>query len=116
MSCRGRLAGLGLFDKTAHAAIRVRLDDAELAWIVDRARVDRRHRVVLAVRRQQRAQVDAGEDIAVADEDRTVDVVDRVLDGARGAERLLFVDVMQADAVRPAVAEMRLDRLGQIAA
>ena len=59
---------------------------------------------------------DACEDVAVAHEDRAVDVVDRVLDRTRCAQRLYLVHVLQAHAVRPSVTEVRFDGLGQVTA
>ena len=67
------------------------------------------------VEREHGAQVERGEDVAVEDEERAVDELLDVLERARGAERRVFDDVAQAEPEARAVAEVRRDRVGEVA-
>jgi hypothetical protein len=62
---------------------------------------------------QQLGQVDVGEDVAGDDEERLVELVAGVADAAGGAERDGLVRVRHRHAVLAAVAEVRLDVVGE---
>src|ERR1700736_5365060 len=64
----------------------------------------------------QRDEIDARQYVAAANVDGAADFMDGVFDCAGGSQRLFFKDVVQFDAKTAAVAEICLDRLGQIAA
>jgi hypothetical protein len=68
---------------------------------------------VVGVEGAHRAEVEAGEHIAVDDEQRGLGAVHQA-ERARGAERAVLVEVADADAERRAVAEVALDMLGLV--
>ena len=65
--------------------------------------------------REHAGQVEAGQDVAVEDEERPADVPLDVLEGAGGAERLVLDDVGELHPEAGAVAEVLGDRLREVA-
>ncbi len=112
---RGGLVARRLLDERLDAAVRVVDDGPERAGVVDVDQVQRADAALAAVVVEHRAQVERGEDVAVEDEERAVDELLDVLERAGRAERRVLDDVAQPQPQARAVAEVRRDRVGQIA-
>ncbi len=113
---RHRVLGARLFDELHHAAVVGDLDQAVAARVVDPREQDRRQSLALSVEGAHRREVDVGEDVAVEGEQAAaVELALHVLDGAGGAQRLLFDYVAHGEAVAAAVADRVLESMGQIA-
>ena len=103
------LVGVRLLEKAADVAIRVGFDQAVGRRIVDRRQDDRRARLALAVQPDDAREIDLRQHVAVEHDDRFGQLVARVLDGARRAERRGLDDVADLDPELGAVAEDLLD-------
>ena len=112
----GRLFARRRFlDEALDAAGRVVDDAAEPAGILDRDEVERADSALAAVVVQHGAQVERGQHVAVEDEERAADEALDVLERAGGAERRFFDDVADAQSELGTVAEVRRDRVGEVA-
>ena len=80
--------------------------DAERGRVLDLGERDRRLGAPLVVERDERAEVEVGEHVAVADEQPLVDALGREADAARGAERLVLDDEAQLHVAEAVVGEV----------
>jgi hypothetical protein len=87
--------------------------DPELEGVLDVLERDRGGGAGLAVRVDERGEVDVGEHVARDDEERVVELVRRVADRPRGAERAVFRRVAHGDPEVGAVAEVVADLVGE---
>src|SRR4029453_9103379 len=110
---REHLAPRRLLEEALDAPLLVGDDDPELERVVDRLETDRDGRVVLAMERDQLAQVDVTERVPGDDEERLVELARRVAHGAGSAERRLLDGVADLHPDRLAGAEVAADRLRQ---
>ena len=109
------LAPRRLLEEPHDAPVLVGHDDAELERVGDALQRDRDVVPLLLVVPHDRAQVEVGQRIAADHQERLAgEQVVRHLHRARGAERRVLDDVVHRHAVRAAVAEVRLDLVGEI--
>ena len=88
---------------------RVGFDEAVGGRVVDRRQHDRRLRLALAMQRDDGAEIDLRQHVAVEHDDRLAERLAGVADGAAGAERRRLDHVADAEAGVAAVAEDLLD-------
>ena len=113
---RHRIVGAGLLDELGHAAVVVDLDQAVAARVVDAGEQDGRNSSPLPVKSPHRGEGDVGQHVAVEGVQAAfVELGLNVLDGAGGAQRLLFDHVAHRQAVALAVADRFLERVSQVA-
>ena len=107
------LAPRRLLEEALDPALVVGDDDAELERVVDRLEPDGDGAALLAVERDERAQVDVAERVARDDEEGVVERIACQPDRAGGAERQLLDRVLDVQAEGLAGAEVAADRLRQ---
>ena len=108
---RRDLLGPRLLEEAQDPAVGVRLDEAVGRRVRHRCQQDRGLRLRGLVPGDDRRQVDVGQHVAVQDDGPLVEEVERVADGAAGAERGVLDGVADAHAERTPVAEDGLDAL-----
>ena len=105
---------VGLLEKAPDVRVGVDLDEAVRAGIVDRRQHDGRSGLALAVQRDDRLQIDFGQDVAVEDDDGISKRVGGKANRAGGAEGRRLHHVAEREAAVAAVAEDFLDAAGLI--
>ncbi len=107
------LAPRRLLQEALDGAVGLRDHDAELERVLHVLQRDRRGGVGVAVRFDERGEVDVGEHVARDHEERVVELRRRVAHRSGGAERRVFRGVAHGDAEIGAVAEVVADLVGE---
>ena len=98
-----------LFQEALDVALRVGLDQAVGARVLDRRQHDGRLRLALAVQPQHGAEINVGQHVAVEDHDRIGQRIASVADCAAGAERHRLDHIAKPDAEPGAFSEDLFD-------